>query len=161
MNNDFNLVLNAVGQQNFPVELLEEMLTWNKIIKSPYGLSFYNESVGWDYKPDKSLRISDHWNFKTSNGKIHCCTTTPINYKIWAIGQFDLSIKKYIILKTFTTPKVLTKDTFIFNYYCLCYSYLKINKTDVNSDRVNFSFLNKSLRLFEKYSINPTYLSVY
>ena len=48
------------------------------VSKSPYSMSFYayenpNEKIDWGYKPENSLRLSDHWNF-INNGKIHCRT---------------------------------------------------------------------------------------
>ena len=52
-----------------PKEVLEEINKFKHINKSPYSSSYYNvQGITWDYKPEGSLRISDHWNF-TSNGK--------------------------------------------------------------------------------------------
>lgn len=55
-----------------PKKVLEEVSKFNYINKSPYSLSYYNvPNVTWDYKPEGSLRISDHWNF-ISHGEKHC-----------------------------------------------------------------------------------------
>ena len=55
-----------------PKEVLKEISKFNYINKSPYSLSYYNvPNVTWDYKPEGSLRISDHWNF-ISHGEKHC-----------------------------------------------------------------------------------------
>ncbi len=55
-----------------PKEVLDEINKFEYINKSPYSLSYYNvPGVSWDYKPEGSLRISDHWNF-VSNGNKHC-----------------------------------------------------------------------------------------
>jgi len=56
--------------------------------KSPYSQSYYTDGkITWDYKPEGSLRLSDHWNFY-SEGKIHCktlCGTT----KGWYVGRYE------------------------------------------------------------------------
>lgn len=86
---------------NFPAELRQEMKTWDEVVKSPYGHSYYNAKVDWGYKPDNSLRISDHWNFR-SKGKYHCETTTecPDNTH-WTIARFDGESQKYIVIQSF------------------------------------------------------------
>lgn len=54
------------------IEILNYIKDWNIISKSPYSNSYYNsDDIDWDYKPEGSLRLSDHWNFE-SNGEIHC-----------------------------------------------------------------------------------------
>lgn len=46
-----------------------------EVSKSPYSSSTYafkkGESVDWDYKPENSYRISNHWNFISRGGKKH------------------------------------------------------------------------------------------
>lgn len=53
---------------------VEEKKGW-KFSNSPYSNSFYylpeNENISWSYKPEGSLRISNHWSFE-ANGEIHC-----------------------------------------------------------------------------------------
>lgn len=73
-----------------PVELRRFVL--NKCThSSPYNRtesgSYYNTAdKSWDYTPDGSIRVSDHWNFP-SRGNIHCKTDVPDSKLIgkWAI----------------------------------------------------------------------------
>lgn len=52
--------------------ILNLLNSWEDISFSPYSHSCYNsKNIDWDYKPENSLRLSDHWNFE-SNGEIHC-----------------------------------------------------------------------------------------
>ena len=38
----------------------------------PNGNSFYNsDNISWGFKPENSIRISDHWSFE-SQDEIHC-----------------------------------------------------------------------------------------
>ena len=54
--------------------------------KSPYSLSFYSsKNIGWGYKPEGSLRVSDHWNFG-EDGE-HCPTAEPVEG--WAVCRFE------------------------------------------------------------------------
>ena len=64
--------------------------------QSPYGESFYSsKNIDWGYKPEGSLRVSDHWNFG-QDGK-HCPTAEPVDG--WAVCKFengkDHLIKKF------------------------------------------------------------------
>lgn len=64
--------------------------------QSPYSNSFYNsKNIDWGYKPEGSLRVSDHWNFG-DNGE-HCPTAEPVNG--WAVCQFRNG--KYHLIKNF------------------------------------------------------------
>jgi hypothetical protein len=96
---------------DLPFELVDEISTWDFIIKSPYGHSYYDAEVDWDSKPDQSLRISDHWNF-TSQGKLHCETTTDVpNNTHWTIAIYDAIIKKYTPIKMFKKSKDSYKES--------------------------------------------------
>lgn len=54
---------------NFFYEIIKD---WDDFSKSPYSKSFYSSSdIDWNFKPEGSYRIADHWNFK-SQGEIHC-----------------------------------------------------------------------------------------
>lgn len=55
-------IINGIPK-DMPFELIIEITNWDLIIKSPYGYSYYNQPVGWDFKTPDSLRIADHWNF--------------------------------------------------------------------------------------------------
>jgi hypothetical protein len=90
-----------LSQFGIPDSIIEMMSEWPIIYKSPYSKSFYSsEDISWTNKPDKSYRVSDHWNFVTNRGpKIHCQTTEPVkNNTHYSIGQFDEKTGKYTIL---------------------------------------------------------------
>ena len=92
--------------RTLPEELTLLIKDWDKIIKSPYGHSYYSEIVGWNYKPHNSYRISDHWNFTCSKGKSHCLTTSDCpNNSHWSLGQFDETTGKYVIIKSIPFKK--------------------------------------------------------
>ena len=85
--------------RTFPEEFFKELLSWKTLIKSPYGNSYYNAVVDWDYKPANSLRISNHWNF-IAQSQLHCKTLTEVpNNTHWALGKFNDEFKAYKIIK--------------------------------------------------------------
>lgn len=91
---------------DLPEEILKMMETWDVIHKSPYSNSFYSSNdVDWGHKPDKSYRVSDHWNFYT-RGNWHCETDkkVPNNTHI-SIGQYDKESGKYSIILSLPTKK--------------------------------------------------------
>lgn len=64
--------------------------------QSPYGESFYSsKDIDWGYKPEGSLRVSDHWNFG-QDGE-HCPTAEPVDG--WAVCKFENG--KYHLIKKF------------------------------------------------------------
>lgn len=59
------------GDPILPLEIFKEAMKFENMSKSPYGFSFYNsQNIDWGFKPEGSLRISDHWNF-TKDGTKH------------------------------------------------------------------------------------------
>ena len=158
----FKKCLDHLAHTHFPIELVQEMSKWGLIHKSPYGLSFYNAKVGWDSKPNGSLRISDHWNFEC-RGKLHCETTTYVpDNTHWAIGQYDETIKKYVILRVFEKPKTRTKDMFWFKYFSLHEKFkISISNSFDNAKYVEFAYLNKYYKLLEEYFVNPDVLPTF
>jgi hypothetical protein len=101
-------ILNGLPS-DMPIELIKHISTWDMIIKSPYGFSYYSATVGWDFKTHDSYRIADHWNF-SSKGKLHCQTTEPVPHDYYTIGKFDDNIKRYIPIASY--PKTQhVKDT--------------------------------------------------
>lgn len=67
--------------------------------KSPYSESFYDsQDIDWGSKPEDSIRISNHWNFKTGN-ELHCETVDGELSQGWAVGKYTNG--KYTIIKTF------------------------------------------------------------
>lgn len=64
--------------------------------QSPYGESFYSsKDIDWGYKPEGSLRVSDHWNFGQDGS--HCPTAEPVDG--WAVCKFENG--KYHLIKKF------------------------------------------------------------
>lgn len=77
------------------MKYLKENMTdeWSR---SPYGYSFYSsKDIDWGYKPEGSLRVSDHWNFG-EDGE-HCPTAEPVDG--WAVCKFENG--KYHLIKKF------------------------------------------------------------
>lgn len=88
--------------KDMPFELIQEIASWDRHIKSPYGHSYYNEPVDWDTKPHNSLRIADHWNF-TSQSKVHCQTSSPApDNTHYTLAKYDAVIKLYVPIKSYT-----------------------------------------------------------
>jgi hypothetical protein len=86
--------------QDMSNELVKFIQAWPVIHKSPYGFSYYNSTnITWSYKPDTSLRVADHWNFKCK-GKYHCVTDIPVpNNTHWVIARYNHKTRKYIVEK--------------------------------------------------------------
>lgn len=64
--------------------------------KSPYSMSFYSsKEIGWGYKPEGSLRVSEHWNFGYEGE--HCPTAEPVEG--WAVCRFENG--KYHLVQKF------------------------------------------------------------
>lgn len=95
---------------DIPDEIIDKMKSWEIIIKSPYSNTFYNsKETSWNFKADKSFRVSDHWNFE-ANGYKHCLTEEPVkNVTHISLGQYDKKNKKYKILLTLPSPSFLQK----------------------------------------------------
>ena len=145
--------------------MLLEISRWTEVRKSPWSDSFYNAAVGWNYKPDGSYRISDHWNF-TSKGKLHCQTTTEIQDNLWALAQFDASVGKYRILKTFEIPQTLLKDTYIFKILTFEIRYKKgveaAKKVGIEAlKKCELSFMNQYYEICEKYLVEPNQTPIF
>lgn len=65
----FALLIDFFGDKP---DLIEKIMSWDIINQSPYSFSFYNSNdIDWGYKPEGSLRVSNHWNF-VSRGETHC-----------------------------------------------------------------------------------------
>ena len=156
----FSKLTHLITNEKIPTELVNEIKGWNSIIKSPYGNSFYNGKVGWNYKEDGSLRISDHWNFE-SKGKLHCQSDVPVPDNHWAIGRFDMEQNKYIIQKVIPPTETPLKNTLDFQMTCLEFSReIAIEKITKFSDDIEDSlrkceigFLNKYFKILEEKSL--------
>tara|TARA_R110000772_G_scaffold2410_4_gene8627 strand:- start:86607 stop:87353 length:747 start_codon:yes stop_codon:yes gene_type:complete len=81
--------------------------------KSPWSHSYYSAKVGWTFKPNKSYRLANHWNFRTKTGNqkiLHCETTSDVgkDNENWTIGQYDGEIEKYNVILSF--PFIHSKE---------------------------------------------------
>lgn len=146
---------------DMPFELAQEISTWGMIIKSPYGHSYYDAPVGWDFKTDNSLRIADHWNF-TAKSKKHCETTTECpNNTHWTIARFDNTSKKYIVVKSY--PKQSKTLKIMFEFRVLLLSAMRQDKINECKKRVaglrnaiqyvgevDLKYLNKYFKIMEE-----------
>lgn len=57
---------------NLRESVVKAIIEYKCFHKSPYGNSFYNsDNISWGFKPENSIRISDHWSFE-SQDEIHC-----------------------------------------------------------------------------------------
>lgn len=93
------LDLSDLSQYEIPPSILKMMKSWPLIFKSPYSNSFYSsDQITWSSKPDKTYRVSNHWNFISRN-KIHCRTAEPVkNNTHISIGVYDKKSGLYKIL---------------------------------------------------------------
>ena len=75
--------------KSFDFEKIKELIKWDVCKKSPYSDSFYNsDDISWYYKPENSLRLSDHWNF-ISGGDVHCQLEETTEYvNKWLLCQY-------------------------------------------------------------------------
>lgn len=127
-----------------PKEALHEINKFEYINKSPFSDSYYNTNeITWDYKPEGSIRISDHWNF-ISKGKLHCQLSNTTDYieDCWYMAQYKEG--KYKILKEFGKS-------------IKGYTFLELNKKDLELLRelYNMSGIVKSYLWYKLYKIKP------
>lgn len=99
-NQKLNLISSLKSRDDVPKTVVDEISLWKTINKSPYSNSFYNAiNIGWNYKPEGSLRISDHWNFQ-SKGETHCKIKGTTEYiEGWKMCRYENG--EYVILKEF------------------------------------------------------------
>ena len=72
-----------------PRKAVETIIKWRTLNKSPWSQSFYDtKDISWGHKPEGSVRVSDHWNFETPDGELHCKTKCS-HQNGWAIGQYE------------------------------------------------------------------------
>ena len=92
--------LSAYMVPTMPKELMHEIAGWDVVSKSPYSNSFYNANgISWSYKPDRSIRVSNHWNFY-SRGETHCRTDKPVvNGKKWVMAEYHADDGRYHVIK--------------------------------------------------------------
>lgn len=91
-------LLKSLKKSSFPKGVIEELNSWEIVSKSPYSSSFYNtNNISWGYKPEGSLRISNHWNFE-SCGEKHCRLNTTEEYihNTWILARYNNGIYEEI-----------------------------------------------------------------
>ena len=89
---------------NFFYELVRG---WDDFSQSPYSLSLYDtRDIDWGYKPEGSLRFSDHWNFE-SRGKIHCKMEDETKNENYMLCKYENGV--YKIIKDFGSKLDLYK----------------------------------------------------
>lgn len=80
---------------------------WDDVSFSPYSKSFYSSSnIDWDYKPENSYRISNHWNFY-SQGGYHCKIEDESKKYNWLLCKYVNGV--YEIVKDLTSDKEFIK----------------------------------------------------
>ena len=64
-------------------------IKYDLVQKSPYSESYYSDGeIDWNYKPEGSYRLSDHWNFE-SQGQKHCILDYTEDYtQEWLLCQY-------------------------------------------------------------------------
>lgn len=87
--------------KSYDYEIIKEVMSWEVYSKSPYSHSFYNsKDISWGYKPENSLRLSDHWNFR-SDGEVHCELAETSEYICHELKLCQYRDGKYHIIREF------------------------------------------------------------
>lgn len=83
---------------------------YNLINESPYSNSYYDSyDIDWNHKPERSLRLSDHWNF-VSNSSVHCTLAETEEYtQEWLLCQYRNG-KYHIIERLFTKDEMAMEN---------------------------------------------------
>lgn len=69
---DFQEDYLSMFKEDFANIIYEIVKDWKEISISPYSHSIYNSNdIDWNYKPEYSYRISNHWSF-ISKDELHC-----------------------------------------------------------------------------------------
>lgn len=88
---------------DFPLDAVKEIITWEHVFKSPISNSFYSKQKGWGVTHDGTIRISDHWNF-SARGTVHCKTKQEGFKDGWAKGIYDKTDDKFDIVEYYDKP---------------------------------------------------------
>ncbi len=95
---------------DFPLDAVKEIITWEHVFKSPISNSFYSKQKGWNITHDGTIRISDHWNF-FARGTTHCKTVQEGFKDGWAKGIYNKALDKYDIVEFYDKPN--NKEEFL------------------------------------------------
>lgn len=123
---------------SIPFDMIQEMFSWDIIYKSPYSFSFYSKEKSWEKTQDRTIRLSDHWNFTTKNSDaIHCQTTEPIENNVyWAFGVYDEKTGKYTIT---SKQKALVNSKDRQENIVKIKNFLKENFKEILTDKANYN----------------------
>lgn len=105
-------VLGRLDIMTVPITALQEIVTWDRIQKSPFSYSFYNKEKAWDITHHETIRISDHWNF-FARDKIHCESDPFVdpNTNKWAKGIYNSETGKFKLIEYYEP----NRDKILFN----------------------------------------------
>lgn len=72
---------------DMPTDAIRDLEQWGIQNRSPYSNSWYDTNgIDWDYKPEGSLRLSDHWGWETE-GERHCELADAPGYQVgWRLA---------------------------------------------------------------------------
>ncbi|WP_052356687.1 hypothetical protein [Faecalimicrobium dakarense] len=138
-------ILIAQKSKIMPKQVIEEINKFENIVKSPYSDTYYNTSdISWTHKPEGSLRISDHWNFK-SRGETHCQLDYTHEYieGYWILGKYING--KYHVLKKFGE----SIDGYKFNS-------ISKNNIELLKKLYDMGGIVKSYNWYKQYKVKPT-----
>jgi len=141
----FSKVFNIIPK-SIDYKIIEWMIeNWGDVIKkSPYGFSYYNTEKDWDYTVDKSLRLSDHWNFYSADKK-HCKIDIPYsNNEYWTIARYDKKTDMYI--EEISYPYNYSEENRL--------KILELKKQYYNQINIDYSQVNKALTMLKTHIKN-------
>jgi len=101
------------GFKKVPVKMLKDILKLERVYKSPYSMSFYDRKRQWNVYEDGLVRFSNHWNFKTEDGKFHGKTTEKLPGLGWAKGVYDIESGAYVVIKQYDVNTLEDFNSFI------------------------------------------------
>src|SRR5690625_2323833 len=124
-------------------EDLKEIIKKFKVInKSPFSESFYDREVDFGEKPEGTIRISKHWNYKSSHDdEVHAVTDKGVKDDNWAVGVYKNGVyeivweldKEYHINTIRKLRKEVEEDDFI-EYEAI---YVSNNKATIEKIELN------------------------
>ena len=139
---------------NMPDRLIKIIKQWVIISKSPYSDSFYNTPAkSWDFTPEKSYRVANHWNFYSS-GAIHCKTDKNLdNHKGWALAQYIDGIYKVLELFEYDIKKA--------KYHSGIYDKEQAMRRNKMLSEMNFDFSKQTIpNLYETQKMYYAWISL-
>lgn len=155
-NNNKIQILNQ-NKSKLPIEAIRMIAKWDFIQKSPYSLSLYDKVKDWNDALPDTIRVADHWNFR-SKGKMHCQTSVDVpNNTHWCIAKFDSSTRKFVPMVILPVREHTLEERIEIEMIILELRLEKaITKMGIISNeiasKVELKFLNKKFDILEKLS---------